>query len=109
LKKLQTYSNFIFEKKKKDNTAEKIKKTVKKQKKAVKKVKKFLKKDKKVTNDIKAGKADSSDKMKGMLLKVKAKVAKTDVQKTDLQKKELELKSKLDTINKSKKAKKDDK
>lgn len=108
MKKIQTYKDFIFEKKKKDNTADKIKKAVKKQKKAVKKVKKFLKKDKTITKDIKAGKADSSDKMKGMLLKVKAKVAKTDVQKTDLQKKELELKSKLDTINKSKKAKKDE-
>lgn len=101
MKTLKTFKNFISEKK--DNTASKIKKTAKKQKSAVKKVKKFLKKDKGVTNDIKDGKADSADKIKSMIFKLKAKSAQNDVIKIDLKKKELELKSKLDTIKKSKK------
>jgi hypothetical protein len=100
LKTLKTFENFISEKK--DNTASKIKKTASKQKTAVKKVKKFLKKDKGVTNDIKDGKADSADKIKSMIFKLKAKAAQNDVVKIDLKKKELELKSKLDTIKKSK-------
>ena len=100
MKTLKTFKNFISEKK--DNTTSKIKKTAKKQKSAVKKVKKFLKKDKEVTNDIKDGKADSADKIESMIFKLKAKSAQNDVVKIDLKKKELELKSKLDTIKKSK-------
>lgn len=103
MKTIKTFESFISEKK--DNTASKIKKTVNKQKNAVKKVKKFLKKDKGVTNDIKDGEADSSDKIKSMIFKLKAKAAQNDVINIDLKKKELELKSKLDTIKKSKKKK----
>ena len=102
MKTIKTFESFISEKKK-NNTTTKIKAVTKKQKKAVKKVKKFLKKDKEIANDVKDGKADSSDKMRSMLFKLQAKGAKVDVQKTDLKKKELEVRSKLDTIRKSKK------
>ena len=103
---VNSYKDFVFEKKGAKNTAAKVKDAAKKQKKAVKKVKDLMKKDKENKEKIKDGDSGPADKMSGLLLKVQTQSAMADVQKAGIKKKELELKSKLDTIKKSEKAKK---
>ena len=103
MKFLKTYTNFIFEKK--SNTATKIKNINKKQSKYMKNAFDFMQKDKDLVDDIKAGDGSSSNKIKSLLMKVKTQKSKLDFQKSNLKKKELEIKSKLDTLKKSKKDK----